>query len=165
MERKTIRHIIQAGDIEHEVTIRYVYNYIHELYSDSLATVSDVTELAKETADIERERHLLISEAGLLIAERDKKARERINEIRKETKGMKTEIKALKKEIREKDKELRLHGLFPMIKGVLEDNGETNPDLLSFEYWDKKVDHGEAWRFIVTVITKDAENSKKKEKK
>jgi len=163
MERKIVTQIIDTMDGPSEVKIERVYNYVYDDYSDIMGRLREMGEIMEEVSSLKKENDLGMKEACQIIVDPGlsfKEKREAVKPIIERSKEIKTEIRALEKKASEIDKTFRLAGIVSLISSVLKDNGYEG-DILEYEYWNRKVAHGEAWKLLNAIMGKDSEGKKK----
>lgn len=162
MERETLKFELDTADGTKELSIKRVYNYVYDKYSDIMGRMAKYEVIASEISDLDTEIMLIVKNLRDAAFEKNITVFEKID-LRKS--GI-AEIKALKKEKREKtvelyevDKTFRLAGIVSLVSEVLKDNGYVG-EVLEYDYWNRQVTHGEAWRLLTAIINKDSGKKK-----
>ena len=136
------------------IQIRFCSMYIDREYPPLLNRAATILALARRMGDI---NDIIAKER----AERSDGFRTRIDAYKAELDQMKTSIEELAAVGTENEIIKKRHAL---VEELLLSNGVTDPEILSFDFWDKCVDATTAWNLLELATNKDRVSEREKKK-
>lgn len=124
-----------------EVTIKRIFNWASEKHQE----MTDEALKAQEKYNNIKE---LIKKTNDLFEKMPDNWKEIIKDLEEEIKKQTEEIKEYKRSGFFKER-------FNLIKGILEDNEVTDPDLLNYDFWHRKVEPDVLVTFLAKAVYKD----------
>lgn len=156
--RTTIEIKIPYWDTEEKektVKISFISNRCNSEYNRLMDQVSTVQALQEEQKKIQENMGSIIAETTI----------KNLRQQRDKIKPLKAQLKSIITKIKEDDGKVMLADRFALIKKILEQNGCTDHELLSMDFWDEKTEVKTPWTFLHQAIMKDLQSGGVKKKK
>lgn len=138
-------------ELQKKVRVDFISN-------DVLRRYTRIAEDLSDAVDLQAEFNLKEELMGELITDPDKTLKEK----RTEARILKIQQTEIKKKIKAGNHGQIMKDRFSVIETILKDNGNTDPELLNIDFWDKKTDPATVWKFLGMAVTKDMSQGKKK---
>jgi len=139
-----VEYIVKGKELSKKVKIKFSSQKVQRDYGDWLAK-------AAEFQEINLNRKKALDEIGSIIINKDismKDKKEQITVLNTEKDNEEKRMRAIGSENFIKDR-------FDIVKRLLEDNGVEDEELLSYKFWDEKVDTNVQNEFLTRCIFKD----------
>lgn len=129
--------------------------------NDVIRRYNIIAEELSDAVDLQEELQMKIEELGWIISGPGNKL-EDMKRKRAEAVPIKKEMIEIKKRIKAGNHKDIMSDRFSLIETILKDNGNTDPDLFDYKFWNGKTDAATVWKFLAMAVTKDMSQGKKK---
>jgi hypothetical protein len=129
-----------------DIKIDFVSNYVIREYNNLISSTTDVKIKWDKVMDI-------TNEIEKLRTDKPEGYKVKVESLRKD-------VVSISDEIMKHQPEGLLDKRFDIIKVILDDNGIKDESLLSFEFWDRKVEPQDIMEFLTFAVYKDIDKKK-----
>jgi len=140
----TIPYVKRGEELEKAVKISFISNRVLSDYNKIVEQFNGILNLHVEKKEKVEEMAWILTDKEVPI--KDKRAK---------IAPLKERVVNIKKEIKAKDDKALFSDRFNIIKRILDDNGITDSDLLSYKFWNEKVEPSLVWTFLSQAAMKD----------